>query len=342
MNLKLFFFIVLLLPIMGGLSIGAVKSAIKIVPLTDVINPDSIEADANRLYIAEAASVYIVSLSDFKTLKTFGKPGEGPQEFRVNVWFKLKLSVQPNELLIQSMNRISYFTKDGVFKKVQKIASRSTWFLPFEKGFVGIDIVKDGNASSNCISLYDESFQKGITFFKEAGTFKRGSKFDPLDQKDPSFYTMSGKIFVNDRKGVIHVFNSSGKEEASITYDYGKLPVTQKVKDEVYKYLKTDPRTKMGFEMFKNDIEFPEYFPLVRDYRVSNQKIYVFPFNKKGGKSQVFIFDMKGKLLKTMPVEMDEKNLLDFSPFAVENDKVYQVIENFDDESWSLRITDIK
>ena len=86
----------------------------------------------------------------------------------------------------------------------------------------------------------------------------------------------------------------------------------------------------------------PGTFPLVRDYRAANEKVYVFPFYKKDRKSQVFIFDMKGKLIKTLPVEMEEKNPLDFYPFAVENDKLYQVIENIDNESWELRITDIK
>jgi hypothetical protein len=39
---------------------------------------------------------------------------------------------------------------------------------------------------------------------------------------------------------------------------------------------------------------------------------------------------------------MAEKNPLDFYPFAVENDNLYQAIENIDGESWELRVTDIK
>ncbi|MCX6578599.1 MAG: hypothetical protein NT166_00265 [Candidatus Aminicenantes bacterium] len=341
MNLKLFFFLVLLIPIMGSFSFTAVKT----VPLpADVINPESINADANHLYIVDGASIHIVSLADFKMIKTFGKQGEGAQEFMINTWFRLKLSAQPNCLFIQSISRVSYFSKDGIFQKEQRLTSRGVNFVPLEneKGFIGSNTGRENNSLFFYLSLYDANFQKGITIFKEQVPFLPGAAFDPLDQKEPVFYAKFGKIFVNGRDGVIHIINPTGKEESAIKYDYGKLDVTQKVKDEMVEYYKTDPRTSMGFEMFKKDMKFSDYFPPVRDYRVANEKVYVFPFNKKEGKSQVFIFDMKGKLLKTLPVEMIEKNPLDFYPFAVENDKLYQAIENIDGESWELRVTDIK
>ncbi|MCX6580499.1 MAG: hypothetical protein NT166_09970 [Candidatus Aminicenantes bacterium] len=339
MNLKLFFFLVLLVPIMAGLSFAALKT----VPIpADVINPESIDADANQLYIVDGASIHIVSLADFKMIKTFGKQGEGAQEFMINTWFRLKLSIQPEYLFIKSISRVSYFSKDGIFRKEQRLTSRNADFLPLENGFIGSENRQENNSLFYFLSLYDESFQRGITFFKEEIPFRMGAAFDPLDQKEPVFYVKYGKVFVNGRDGVIHIINPTGKEESAVKYDYGKLDVTQKVKDEMVEYYKTDPRTSMGFEMFKKDMKFSDYFPLVRDYRVANEKVYVFPFNKKEGKSQVFIFDMKGKLLKTLPVEMIEKNPLDFYPFAVENDKLYQAIENIDGESWELRVTDIK
>lgn len=341
MNLKLFFFLVLLVPIMAGLTFAAVKT----VPLpADVLNPESIDADANQLYIVDGASIHIVSLTDFKAVKTFGKQGEGAQEFMLNTWFRLKLSAQPNCLFIQSISRVSYFSKDGIFQKEQRLTSRGVNLVPLEneKGFIGSNTGRENNSLFIYLSLYDANFQKGITIFKEQVPFRPGAAFDPLDQKEPVFYVKYGKIFVNGRDGVIHIINPTGKEETAIKYDYGKLEVTQKVKDEIIEFYKTDPRVAMAFESIKKDIKFSDTFPPVRDYRVANEKVFVFPYYKKEGKFQVYIFDLKGKLLKILPVEMSEKNPLDFYPFAVENDKLYQAIEDSDNESWELRVMDIK
>ncbi|MDQ1354167.1 MAG: hypothetical protein QG657_4476 [Acidobacteriota bacterium] len=341
MNLKLLFFLVLLVPIIAGLSFAAVKT----VPLpADVINPESIDADPNQLYIVDGASIHIVSLTDFKTIKTFGKQGEGAQEFMLNTWFRLKLYVQSDHLFIQSISRVSYFSKDGNFKNEQRLTSRSVNFVPLENknGFAGSNTGQENNSLFFYLSLYDGNFQKGITFFKEKVPFRPGAVFDPLDQKEPVFYARCGKIFVISRNGIIHIMDATGKEETAIKYDYGKLEATQKVKDEIIEFYKTDPRVAMAFESIKKDMKFSDTFPPVRDYRVANEKVYVFPYYKKAGKSQVYIFDLKGKLLKTVPVEMSEKNPLDFYPYAVENDKLYQAIEDIDNESWQLRVTDIK
>lgn len=337
-KLRLFLFLVLVAPIMGGLTFASVKT----IPLAGVINPESIDADANQLYIVDGASIHIVSLADFKTAKTFGKQGEGAQEFMINTWFRLKLSVQPEYLFIKSISRVSYFSKDGVFQKEQRLTSRSANFLPLGNGFIGSDTGQENNSPFNVFSLYNEKFEKGIILFKEPIPYRPGAPFDPLDQKDPVFFAKYGKVFVNSRDGVIHIIEPTGKEETTIKYDYGRLEVTQKIKDEMIEFYKKDPRTSMAFEMFKKDMKFSDTFPLIRDYRVANEKIYVFPYCKKEKKDQVFIFDMKGKLMKTLPVEMEERNPLDFYPFTVGNDKLYQVIENMDGESWELRITDIK
>jgi hypothetical protein len=341
MNFKLLFFLVLLVPMMTILLFSAVKT----VPLSaDILNPEAIHADANHLYFVDGAVVHIVSQSDFKRVKSFGKEGEGAQEFMINAWFRLRLSVYSDFLFIQSISRVSYFKKDGTFQKEQRLTSRNVNFVPLENnnGFIGSNTGQENNSLFFYLSLYDGNFQKGITFFKEKVPFLPGAAFDPLDQKEPLFYAKCGKIFVNSRDGIIHIMDATGKEEAAIKYDYGKLEATQKIKDEIIEFYKTDPRTRMGFDMFKKDVKFSDFFPPVRDYRAANEKVYVFPYIKKEGKFQVFIFDLKGKLLKTLPVEMAEKNPLEFYPFAVESNRLYQVIEDIDNESWQLRVADIK
>jgi len=56
----------------------------KTIPLPDLMKPASIAADAERLYISDGTTVHVYSRNDFKLEKTFGKKGEGPQEFMVH------------------------------------------------------------------------------------------------------------------------------------------------------------------------------------------------------------------------------------------------------------------
>jgi hypothetical protein len=83
----------------------------KAVPLPGLINPESIAIDGAKAFITEKASVYIFSLKDFKLLNKFGRRGEGPAEFKATPGIALKLYVQPNYLLINSMGKISIFSK---------------------------------------------------------------------------------------------------------------------------------------------------------------------------------------------------------------------------------------
>ncbi len=53
----------------------------KVKTLPELSNPDGIYTSENRLAITEGTTVYLYSLPDLKHIKTFGKKGEGPQEF---------------------------------------------------------------------------------------------------------------------------------------------------------------------------------------------------------------------------------------------------------------------
>jgi hypothetical protein len=62
---------------------------------------------------------------------------------------------------------------------------------------------------------------------------------------------------------------------------------------------------------------------------------------KKQGKNQLFIFDLKGKLLKQMDMPEVEETLFSFYPFAIQDGKLYRLVEN-QDEEWELHLTEIE
>ena len=76
-----------------------------------------ITVDDNELFMVECATIFIYSLENFKLKKKFGRRGEGPQEFKVHPAEHVGLCVQPDSLLVLSGRKMSFFTRDGQFKK---------------------------------------------------------------------------------------------------------------------------------------------------------------------------------------------------------------------------------
>ena len=53
------------------------------VELVELANPAKIIVLKNRLFVSEKTRVFVYSLANNKFIKEFGKPGEGPGEFKL-------------------------------------------------------------------------------------------------------------------------------------------------------------------------------------------------------------------------------------------------------------------
>ncbi|MCP5103735.1 MAG: hypothetical protein GY950_10175, partial [bacterium] len=133
------------------------------------------------------------------------------------------------------------------------------------------------------------------------------------------------------------------KKLHSINPEYKKIKFTDRHKEEIWDFFKTNPVTRKAYEQIKKNLEFPDYFQAVRNFVAADQKLYVQTFKRKDGKTEFFIFDDNGKFLKTawlpirVHVAVDEKQL-----FTIHGGKLYQLIENEDEEEFELHIDEIK
>jgi len=101
--------------------------------LKDHISPGEILLDDNHLYIVESPAISIYSLKDFKLLKTFGKKGEGPQEFKGGI----TVDVQGDHILVNSLKRVSFFSKDGKYINEFNVVGGEQFRPLGKKGYVG-------------------------------------------------------------------------------------------------------------------------------------------------------------------------------------------------------------
>ena len=79
----------------------------KVVILPHVNGPNNIAVDEEKIYITQRATIYIYSRNDYRFIGRFGKKGEGPGEFRLDDDNTVFLGVRSNDLIVNSVGRIS-------------------------------------------------------------------------------------------------------------------------------------------------------------------------------------------------------------------------------------------
>jgi hypothetical protein len=319
--------------------------AAKIVPMPDIIKADLIKVDGHDLVIAERASISIYSLKDFKLIKKFGKEGEGPQEFKTFMGFGITVDIYPQYIIVNSIAKISYFTRKGEFIKEKKI-SAGTRMTPFLGKFVGNTMNFDQKTGPMmAFNLYDSKEEKikiicshRLPLLKGKGTV---TLLDMISQINPQYHTSVDRIVIGAKqKFEIDIYDSKGNFLKSIKRDYKKQELTDDDKNKFLEVYKIHPIYKNFWESLKNAIKVPDYFPDYKSFLVSNQKVYVQTFKKKEGRTEFLIFDLDGKYLKTSFLLLVYQDILHPYLYAIDGGKIYQLAEN-EDEEWELRISGI-
>jgi len=321
--------------------------ATKTVLLPDVIKPDILKVDKKHLVIAEGASISIYSLEDFKLIKKFGKQGEGPQEFRLFPFgMGLDICLYPDYILINSIGKISFFTREGDFIKEKKIDTFRR-MTSFQDKFVGTDMQFDKKLKGikRGFNIYERKGEK----IKKMCSHKLpilqgqggGALLDLLSQINPEYQTSSDRIFVSGEQNFkIDIYDQGGNFLKSIKRDYKKQKLNPEDKKLMLDAYKNHPLYKSFWDDIHKAIKIPEYFPAFKTFQVADQKVYVQTFNKKQGKTGFLIFDLNGNYLKTVYIPLAYSDIVTPNLYSIYGGKVFQLNEN-EDEEWELCITKI-
>jgi hypothetical protein len=329
-----------------------------VIPLPDLVNPGSVTLDENQMYITEGTSIYIYSLPGLKLLKKFGKKGEGPQEFLPPFGGHVHLDVLPQELMVISGFRLSFFTKQGSYIKEVKTPPTiltNRFIRKLGEKFVGSTQNWGTRDEKNLIMIAYNIYDSNHKIIKEIYRTRRelqapGSdiQFNPLYMTlmEPTLYVFDGKILLGhygqNEKGVLYVFDRNGEKLYDIKPEYEKIIFTEKHKEAYRKEFVTQAE-KEFHEANKRLFKYSRYFPERQWFQVVDKKIYIQTYkkNKSSNKTEFLILDLKGKLLKKVMLPL--KYATFFSPYfySIKNGKLYQIVED-DDEIWGLHITKIE
>jgi hypothetical protein len=317
-------------------------------------NPKNLIVDGNQLIITDYPYIYLFSLEDYSLLKKFGSRGMGPGEFYIDKEdLALKATglltvVHSDRIVVSSMGRLSFFNRCGEFlKMISKNRYRGARkLIPLGNRFVGFQLDRGkGDKLSAVLSIYDENLKKGKEIFRcdfwmpkirgDFNFFRRTVDSILFKVYDDTLFTTEGGV----DKFLIDVFDSNGKKRYSIQRDYEKIKVTEGFIKRVHNYYRL--KFKRGLEYNLKHTKFPDYFPAIRHFTISDKKIYVITHKKSGDNSEIIVLDLQGNLLKKVMVPVKEKNVEYLYPYSIHAGKLYQIVENEESEEWELHVTEI-
>lgn len=320
----------------------------QVIPLADVIKPFRVNVDDKHIYIGDGPVIFVLNRQDARFINKFGKAGEGPQEFKLFPEFSPELDIQPGGILVNSLGKISFFSKNGDFKWEKKSPGYVLEHFNRLSGnkIVGQRVERDADTLYLVEKLYDLDFGNEKEFHRHRYYLKQG-KHNPIQRGIyiSNFYIHEGKIFVGGTidSGIIHVYGLQGKKIGDIKPPFDRVPFTEKDKQGwIDSYMSNDEYKRL-YERRKKWFDYPEYFPRFQNFILADNRIYIQTYkrNEIEGTNEFFVMDLTGKLLKKLWVPLVE--FWDFSPnpYTIEDGLLFQVVENVDTEEWELHITPI-
>lgn len=339
MRQLILFFVIMLT---AGLAFGE-----KVVTLPELLRPKTITLDNDQIYIGDDATVFVYSRNDYKLVTKFGKKGGGPQEFMVGPNAVLRIKRLPDGILVNSLNKISFYTKKGEYIKEKKhsIMAGAGELFPLGDQFVAMNFALDNKQLYFTANIFDAELNKTKELTRVEFVLK-GQQVEVLQR---AIYLEVGndKIFVTGEKGfTVEVYDKTGKKLHTISQDYEQLKFTDADKEEILNFYKTNPDTRAAFEQIKSALLFPDRFPEIRSFHIDGKKLYVQTYKRENGKTEFYVFDISdnnGKLIKKvwLPIVMTIP-LNQLQLFSITDNKLYQVVENEDEEEWELHVAEIE
>ncbi|MCK4765607.1 MAG: hypothetical protein KAW12_25630 [Candidatus Aminicenantes bacterium] len=314
------------------------------VPLYGFNKPNQLVVDGDQFFIADFPHVYIYSLEHFLMQKKFGREGKRAREFFGGVIF---LNIQPDQIVALSGWKTIFYNRQGEFlKELRKDA-----VFPLGKNFIKVDPVREEKEKVNywTINLNDAGLKKikeiyRYPVFMQGKGPQAGAHVINLLRQFGLFKTALDKFVLMDYKDfILHVYDSKGNKLTAIKRKYEKLKITEHDKKKYSDFFKNSEIYKEFYEKNKHRFKFDTHFPAIKGFDFRGGLIYVYTYKEKGAGTELFVFNVKGKLLKKTFLPMKHKNLLDPGPCSFCDWKFYRLIEKDKaGKEWQLNIIDIK
>jgi hypothetical protein len=320
----------------------------KLAVLPQLEKPDFLYVDDQQIIVGDITSVFVYSAKDFHLEVKFGSPGEGPGQFLPLTGRGLFINVHPQTIFIHSLGKISYFKRDGRFIREKRTPPGSYFFYQLGDQLLGFKAVVENEIIYETINLFDNNLNLQKELFRHKARIQQNRREMKLLDRSVVMETGLEHIFVSASNFLeVLVFDNKGTLAYTIkNKDVKRRVVTDRDKKEIHDFMRV--RYGDDYLMLKDLIKIPPTFPIIRsrigleyDYNKGNQRLYVITWNKKGPANICFLYDITGKLLGEILIEMKSATPILPFPFIIRNGKFYQLVENDETGDWELFVTKI-
>ncbi len=317
-------------------------------PLEEVLNPDSIYVSSERVYITEGATIYIYSKNNLKYVGKFGKKGEGPGEINASRMggLSFNLNVVNNNIFIHNRSKVMFFEKNGRFISEKKLnGGFIRGMIPVGNNFVARSFkIGENRSRTESISIYNNKFKKiGEVTGKKGSEFTRGSFVKIyFDQNIFNMKSHGKTIYLNNSKDfIINRYDENGKIMNPLKIDYNLIKISSSKKADIKNYYKNDSRFSDFWERIKDMFDIADQYPAIKNFFVTDNRIYVHTFKRTDSGDEFYILDKSGKVIGKKIIPVAVNNIIEDFPYFVESGKLYNLVEDEDEEEWELVISTI-
>jgi hypothetical protein len=210
--------------------------------------------------------------------------------------------------------------------------------LPLGKYLAGQGLSQENNIRYRTINIYDRELNKLTEVCRVKDSFQGPGQ--GMDVVPTAFIhqTMGNHLLIaKNKEFLIHIYDQNGKELSQISLDYKLVKLTLEDRADIEEFIETDPSTKQFSELLK-PIRYPKEYPAIFTMFSTDQKLYVMTWRRENKQNEFFIFARDGKLIKKSFLPLAYRNAILPFPFAIKNNKFFQLVEGQDTEEWELHI----
>lgn len=316
-------------------------NATEVLSLPDVyVCPEILRVDGTDVIFNYNLTFYVYELHPFGLKAKFGREGEGPGEFK-NL---IHLSVRSQQLLVYSLGKISFFSRQGCLINELKLPG-GRHLEPAGEGYIGYAMEPSERLINISVNLYNSNGKKLKSVLKRTHFFQLNRPMDLIrlasGRPQRAHYQVYGnRLFIEGEQDTIHVFDVKGRLEFIIKLKYPRMLVGTSHRREILDILHRRFKSDRVRQLIKNNGFFPEYFP-VRRFVIDEERIYIPTFRRQQDQTQLIILNLKGKIIKKKFLPFSDLNLLVPYTYTIYQGKLYQFVENEESEHLEIHIHDI-
>lgn len=338
--MKMKIFLIIFLFISGIIQISYLNAE-KVASFEEIAKPETFVFGNGYIYVLERTTIFIYDQKTYKYIGKFGKEGEGPEEIKKNP-FSGPLGVTPfkGNVIISSMAKVSFFTKDGKFIREQRVSPSDTFF-PFGDNYICMgQATKDDNKDLSVLSVFfaDKNLKKGSVLYKSDFQIGQNFKFVfpmvpfyPVVQDD-TLFIIAGKEGFS-----INKYNIEGKQKGKIFKKVKQLKLSSDYKNKTIKWFRTDPNYKNFWSFMKQRISFSSTYPQIYAMFSGKNRLYVLTNEIKGDKRECIVMDFSGKEIKRLFLYAPELYGFDYQFITnLDSNYYYWLVEEEENEVWEL------